>query len=129
MDRMNDSEVFNYIDSKFHSADYGTSYVDEDWYKADEVDADKAKDKARIQELEGAIGRWKIEEKAWNETETQLRKALEEIQVEVRKPERIPRDIEKWLKRADKRTKLKKIDDIATEALGGEKKEEENDKR
>ena len=82
----------------------------------------------RIQELEGAIGRWKIEEKAWNETETQLRKALEEIQVEVRKPERIPRDIEKWLKRADKRTKLKKIDDIATEALGGEKKEEENDK-
>jgi len=99
-----------------------------EWYKADEVDADKAKDKARIQELEGAIGRWKIEEKAWNETETQLRKALEEIQVEVRKPERIPRDIEKWLKRADKRTKLKKIDDIATEALGGEKKEEENDK-
>ena len=46
-----------------------------------------------------------------------LRKALEEIQVEVRKPEKLPRDMEKWLKRADKRTKLKKIDDIATKAL------------
>jgi len=46
-----------------------------------------------------------------------LRKTLEEIQIEVRKPEKFPRDMEKWLKRADKRTKLKKIFDIAAEAL------------
>jgi len=74
-------------------------YEDIEVYKADEVDA-------HIYELYDSIG----------EVE-RLRKALEEIQVEVRKPEKLPRDMEKWLKRADKRTKLKKIDDIATEAL------------
>jgi len=74
-------------------------YEDIEVYKADEVDA-------HIYELYDSIGEV-----------GRLRKALEEIQVEVRKPEKLPRDMEKWLKRADKRTKLKKIDDIATEAL------------
>ena len=100
MDRMNDSEVFNYIDSKFHSADYGTSYVDEDWYKADEVDA-------RIQELEEEMEamrdgdithftEWHIQV----DEIYRLRKALEEIQERIAKGDIFgwtPREILKWV--------------------------------
>ena len=91
---------------------HGTGHYcnNERWYKADEVDD-------RIKKLEKERDDYKY----WRETACKyadrLRKALEEIKVEVRKPEKLPRDIEKWLKRADKRTKLKKIDDITTKAL------------
>ena len=116
-----------------------------EWYKADEVDAEFARNRCRfgmhMREINGMrqyVGvlekRIRRLEKDLNDYKEgvagmrlsigdlrderdRLRKALEEIQIEVRKPEKFPRDMEKWLKRADKRTKLKKIFDIAAEAL------------
>jgi len=38
IEKYNDFYVLNYIEEKFHSAEYGTSYQNEKWYKCEDVD-------------------------------------------------------------------------------------------